>query len=78
MTFAVDQECTKVYYFREGSGWIKYKSARNITCSSHGRQYNFCTDSAPVGKSEGQPGREENLSATFQFFTSGERKVIVK
>lgn len=41
IVFAVDQECSKVHYFHEGSSaWRKYNSARNITCSSHG--IHFC------------------------------------
>jgi hypothetical protein len=32
LIFAVDEECSKTYYFIEGRGWIQYISATNITC----------------------------------------------
>ena len=34
--FAVDEQCSKTYYFIEGRGWIQYISATNISCSNHG------------------------------------------
>ena len=35
--FAVDQQCSKVYYFTEGKGWTQYLSTKDLKCSSHGK-----------------------------------------
>lgn len=37
LIFAVDEQCSKTYYFNEGKGWRQYISARDITCLSHGK-----------------------------------------
>ena len=67
--FAVDQQCSKVYYFTEDKGWAQYISARNISCSAHGNEGIHVEESVCL------QGSVKNSNSSFLYMPFGNTKV---
>ena len=59
IVFAIDDQCTKVYYFSQG--WKEYASARNIHCYAHG------IDIVHVEESDCLKGSIKNSNSSFVY-----------
>ena len=59
IVFAIDDQCTKVYYFSKG--WKEYASARKIHCHAHGK------DIVHVEESECLKGSISNSNSSFVY-----------
>ncbi len=59
VVFAVDEQCTKAYYF--SNGWKEYSSTRIINCSVHGEE------TIQVDESECLKGSIKNSASSFVF-----------
>ena len=67
IVFAIDEQCTKAYYFSKG--WKEYTSARNLNCSAHGKEI------VKVDESECLKGSIKNSKSSFVYVPFGSMKV---
>lgn len=70
LVFAVDKECSKIYYFVDGSGWRNFNSAKNMTCSSHGEPSITTT----VSTSLCAEGSIKNSYSSFTYLPFGAKQ----
>ena len=69
IVFAVDEQCTKAYYFSKESEWKEYSSARNINCSAHGKE------TINVDESVCLKGSLDNSKSSFVYLPFESMKV---
>ena len=67
LVFAVDKKCTNAYYFSKG--WKEYISARNLSCSTRGKEIE------KVEESECLEGSIKNSNSSFVYVPFGSTKV---